>query len=226
MRWYLRCCLGLICIATANFGVAQETKNYDEILASYKTTPRSITTSKSEPRTGEEDTIPKYGVVRYDIFRDRNPFPIDPRKPCPVCTKRENHHGKQFKTLDRIYGFQGRPYREVEPGACLCGKKKQKFKHLNTNVYWPSLFAGLPEAFAPKRAANRAVNLNRFRPLDFYDRLGGFEVSSYQRRDNGYCGPGRDPYGCLGESRTLFSNVTGVGIREPGQPVDRGVVFP
>lgn len=177
--------------------------------------------------------IAKRGVVDFDIYRDRNPYPVDPRKPCSICTQRQNDppcNAKQARKLrkrNRIYGFQGRPYQEQEPGACLCGKKKKHFKWPNINVYWPTMFAGVPEEHCPTKSAIKAATFDRVRLVDAYDRLGGFEVSSYQRKDNGHCGCGRERYGCLGESRQFESRVSGVGFREPGQPVERGgISFP
>ena len=214
-----------IAIALSPTLFAQDSRSYSEIAAGYTMSTPTLhpkTPAPALPLKEAKKEISKYGVIRYDIYRDRNPYPVDPRKPCHICIQRESIHPRLKQHYDRIYGFQGRPYREREPGGCLCGKKKQKFKHLNANVYWPTFLAGVKEEFAPVKASIVAANFGRFRLVDIYDHWGGFEVSGYQRKDNGYCGPGRDRYGCLGESRTILSNVRGVGFREPGQPVERG----
>ena len=94
-------------------------------------------------------------------------------------------------------------------------------------MYWPSSLAGVREELFPVKSAVDAATYHRFHINDIYDHLGGFEVSRYERRDNGHCGPGRDRYGCLGESRQIPSDVAGVGFRPPGQPVERGgIVYP
>ena len=237
--------------------VAQVGRDYDAIRAAVYTTPvddaappaptneaaptppaKDKATADVKPRPLPHDAypldkIPKQGVVDYEIYRDRNPYPVDPRKPCNPCTRRKNDppctacQARRQKKHDRIPAFQGRPHQDKEPGGCLCGKKKQKFKKPNINIYWPAMFAGVREELHPQKAAFDAATHDRVRLVDCFDCLGGFEVSPYQRRDNGYCGHGRDRYGCLGESRQLQSNVFGVGFRQPGQPVERGgIAFP
>ena len=211
--------------------------SYNELAGAVMETGHTISLTKAPAKArapvpikaqslADHKEIPKHGVVKYDIYRDRTPYPIDPRKPCHICTQRKSN--SKFAALhSRIYGFQGRPYQEKEPGGCLCGKKKQKFKRSNLNVYWPTFAAGVPEEYFPVRSAAKASNYDRFRLVDIFDHLGGWELSPYERRDNGYCGPGRDPYGCLGESRHFQSQVRGVGFRVPGQPVERGgIVYP
>ena len=210
--------------------------SYDELLAAAASPSLSaghVTLAGYESKTPAVDkatkskkAIDKHGVIGYEIYRDRSALPVDPRKPCSVCTQR-NGDSKFAALHDRIPGFQGRPYQDTEPGACLCGKKKQKFKRLNFNVYWPTFAAGLTEELFPVRSAIRECKNGSCLITDMYDSLGGFELSPYQRRDNGYCGKGRDRYGCLGESQFFGSQVRGVGFRPGGQPVERGnVAFP
>jgi hypothetical protein len=191
----------------------------------YNTAPVNRAALEAKPLNAKKE-IPKHGVIKYDIYRDRQPYPVDPRKPCHVCIQRQGN--SKFAALhSRIPGYQGRPYQMKEPGGCECGKKKQKFKHLNLNAYWPTFAAGVGEEFFPCKSDAKARNYDRFRLVDIFDGLGGFEISGYQRRDNGYCGKERDRYGCLGESKYFQSQVRGVGFREPGQPVERGgIVFP
>ena len=195
-------------LLVAGPGQAQERLNYDQIANNVL----AATANPAEPnRVGEKELkaaepgkkLSKHGVTNFDAYRDCNPYPIDPRKPCPICTGRKGTFPKFKDRHDRIYGFQGRPYREQEPGTCLCGKKKQKFKFTNINVYWPSSLAGVWEDRFPVLSDLDARTYSRFHLTDVFDKFGGFELSSYERKDNGYCGPGFDRYGCLGESKTL-----------------------
>ena len=101
---------------------------------------------------------------------------------------------------------------DVEPGACRCNKKKP-FKHPQFSVYWPRPFsAKLDEAF-PKAAAKRSEPCQEKRVVDMFDRLADFKLINYHRTDNGYCGRGADPYGCLGESKQA------IRVAELGQVV-------
>jgi hypothetical protein len=159
-------------------------------------------------------------VVDYTIYRDLNTFPIDTRKPCHSCTQRQRDGCHTCRLGDRKVGFQGRPYRESEPGGCLCGKKNQRIHHPNANIYWPTVLAGVKEEYFPDKA-NHADNLGHCGLSGLYDHLGSFKLIDYHRRDNGYCGPGRDRYGCLGQSRMLGSPVFGVVPRSPGDPQPR-----
>jgi hypothetical protein len=57
-----------------------------------------------------------------------------------------------------------------------------------------------------------------------FDSLASLKLVPYQRKDNGYCGPGSDPYGCLGESRQA-SRVIGADFRNPGDPAVQPAPF-
>ena len=165
-------------------------------------------------------------VLDYEIYRDRNPLPIDPRKPCQPCLKRQGCSCSKCCQLHETYGFQGRPYREREPGGCLCGKNhERKKKRPFFSVYWPSVCNAICEEHHPNLAL-RKQDPCRFRLSSLFDNLGGFELlPCYERPDNGYSGPWRDRYGCLGESKFLNSQVSGVDFRLPGQPVSPGGVI-
>ena len=161
-------------------------------------------------------------IVNYDIYRDRSPLPVDPRKPCNECVTRQDDCCKKCR-LSAMTGFQGRPFRDREPGGCQCGKCcTRKKKRPRFSVYWPAVFNAFAEERHPEREACRAANLNYFRINNLFDRVAGFELCGYERCDNGHTGRTRDRYGCLGESRYLQSNVGGVGLRIPGQPLPRG----
>ncbi len=228
--WLLIAIAVITLLATQN-GLAQNPKTYNQLASAILKpefhAPPADPAPKAKPLSeAKKKTIPKHGVINYDIYRDRNPYPVDPRKLCHVCVQRESN-SKSKALHSRIPGFQGRPYQEKEPGGCLCGKKKQKFKHPNFNVYWPTFAAGVPEELFPVKSANKASNYQRFRLVDMFDNLGGWELCKYERKDNGHCGKGRERYGCLGESRFIESRVSGVGFRPPAQPVPRGgIAFP
>ena len=198
---------------------SQERLSYDQIASRALNT----TFSPPEPKRDEnkdskvkkpENHISKHGVSNFDIYRDCNTYPVDPRKPCHICIQRKGTRPKVKERHDRIYGFQGRPYREREPGACLCGKKKQKFKFTNINVYWPASLAGVWEDKFPVLSDLDAKTSSRFHIVDIFDKYGGFEVSRYQRRDNGFFGPGFERYGCLGESKTIEAGLLGETCNE------------
>ncbi|MEM9410496.1 MAG: hypothetical protein AAGA30_05250 [Planctomycetota bacterium] len=225
----------IACFWTSSYGRAiAQSQSYDEVArAVYSNTytakgrgPQDDVVENREPRKDLAHP-PKYGVINYDIYRDRRPFPVDPRKPCHICIQRKGTHPKFKNAADRVYGFQGRPYQEREPGGCLCVKKKQNITRPNINVYWPSWFAGVREELAPVKSAVDAATFSRFHITDVFDHLSGFEISRYKRSDSGHKGPCRERYGCLGESKIIQSNVAGVGFRPPGQPAPRGgVEFP
>ena len=66
------------------------------------------------------------------------------------------------------------------------------------SVYWP-------RPFSAKRAEGHPHRCNcdqcTTRINDRFDHLINFKLIDYQRTDNGYWGPGADPFGCLGESK-------------------------
>lgn len=151
--------------------------------------------------------------VDYTLYRDRTPFPIDIRKPCNLCTQPPE---SQPRTKYNWPGVNGRPYQEREPGGCHCGKKGcAKCSQFSLN--WPAPFSARQERNHPSSAELRDWPCQPGRVADLFDPLVNFKLLNYQRLDNGYCGPGSDPYGCLGESRQL-SRVAGVNFRNPGVP--------
>lgn len=149
--------------------------------------------------------------VDYSLYRDRRPYPIDPRKPCNECVR---PHAVQSRGCE-LPGLKGRPYIDKEPGGCLCNKKRAP-KHASSSVYWP-------RPFSTKLAGHSDETVTtcpKKRIVDIFDPLATFKLIPYQRRDNGYCGRGADPFGCLGESRHQ-SGVRGVNdqiLREPLPP--------
>lgn len=157
-------------------------------------------------------------VKTWDLYRDRSPYPIDPRKPCSVCKREvgDCHCGCQSPHCG--IGNQGMPWQDTEPGGRSCGKKGCSDKRPEFSVYWPKPLSakranreGCCQGCGQASCRCRKVN-------DLFDHLVNFRLVDYQRKDNGFCGPGADPYGCLGESR---SQVAGVGFRFPSEPVRR-----
>lgn len=174
-------------------------------------------------KTAKVPSVDHRRVVDYRMYRDYTPLPIDPRKPCNPCVSRDG--GCSSAKMCDVSGFQGRPYRDREAGGCRCGRCcRSKRSAPNFSIYWPSALNAIAEEHHPVRAARRAENPDRFRINNLFDGLGEFALVRYQRCDNGHCGPGRDRYGCLGESRYLESRVAGVGLRIPGQPIPRGEI--
>jgi len=157
--------------------------------------------------------------VNWDIYRDRNATPADPRKPCNSCT---HPAASQPRCNCNLPGINGRPYQETEPGNCQCGEKHPA-KHPEFSVHWPRPFSAKLDERNPARAQSRYSGRPQKRIVDVFNPLSTFKLSGYKRTDNGYCGPGADPYGCLGESKQS-SRVAGVGYRFPSEPVPRGPV--
>jgi hypothetical protein len=144
----------------------------------------------------------------YSIYRDRNHYPIDPRKPCNECIR--PHISEACKC--QWPGKNGRPYQDREPGACNCSSASHKNKP-NFSYNWPAPFSATLKTHLSS-GSNRTSSRRRIN--DCFDHLVDFKLIDYQRTDNGYCGNGADPYGCLGESR-----VAGVGFRQPGDAIQR-----
>lgn len=233
----VKCPITIIALLALFGGVSNvwaQQQSYDAIRVALFQTEQAKKTSTVAKKLAEKAAVaspkkptPKKptSVTNFDIYRDRNPLPIDPRKPCNECVTRQADPCEKKCKLACLPGFKGQPFRDREPGGCKCGKCcTSKKKRPLLSVYWPSVLNAVCEEHDPVKAAQRAANLNRFRINNLFDCVGGFELSPYERCDNGYCGKGRDRYGCLGESRYLQSNVGGVGFRVPGQPVARGEI--
>ena len=153
---------------------------------------------KKSPVKSKEKTAKKsHPFISYDIYRDGSRFPIDPRKPCSVCRRPV---GKCNCGVDHGQcgpGNHGQPYQDREPGGYACGKNCPS-KRPMFSVYWPRPFSAKHAEGHPHRCNcdQCATRIN-----DRFDHLIKFKLIDYQRTDNGHCGPGADPYGCLGESK-------------------------
>lgn len=165
----------------------------------------------AKPKTNSHN-IPE---INYDIYRDLSVYPLDPRKQNNPCTQGPSCGCDRCgRSGQRKMGFQGRPYQPQEPGGYSCGRKCPS-KRPQFSMFWPRPFsAKLDEAF-PQAASRRYEPGQKKKVWDVFDKLTNFTVIDYQRTDNGYSGPGCDPYGCLGESK-----VFGVGFRLPGDSVN------
>jgi hypothetical protein len=137
-------------------------------------------------------------VVDYSIYRDLSQYPIDHRKPCFSCGqgKPDCECGCGLK----LPGNKGRPYRDTEPGGCECDSCRP-WHHPNFSVHWPRPFSARLDERNPAAASARYEPCQGKRIVDIFDPLATFKLSKYQRQDNGYCGPGADRFGCLGESK-------------------------
>lgn len=168
-----------------------------------KATPTKAVAKKAKPKPkkkAEKKELPPHYGLDYSIYRDRNPIPIDPRKPCNPCLRPESLN--RGKCGCRLPGKNGVPYVETEPGKCECGKKHPN-KKPTFSVHWPRPFsANLDERF-PEKAAERYSPCQKKRIVDILDPLSTFKISNFKRKDNGYNGIGSDPFGCLGESKVF-----------------------
>ena len=138
-------------------------------------------------------------VLNNDIYRDQSLYPIDPRKPNWPCGGGNCQQGCQCQRCLTL-GNQGRPYHEKALGGCKCDSCKPN-KHPNFSVHWPRPFSAKLDAHHPEAANARYAACQPKRIVDVFDGLSTFKLSNYKRTDNGYCGPGADPYGCVGESK-------------------------
>ena len=160
-------------------------------------TAEPVAKKKQRTVTKEKAATHSHPVINYDIYRDGSQFPIDPRKPCSVCRRAVGtcHCGVDHGQCGP--GNHGQPYQDKEPGGYACGKNCPN-KRPMFSVYWP-------RPFSAKRAEGHPHRCNcdqcATRINDRFDHLIKFKLIDYQRADNGYCGPGADPYGCLGESK-------------------------
>lgn len=157
------------------------------------------TVSKTDKKKDAKPTEPTPPVITYDVYRDGSRFPIDPRKPCSVCRRSVGQcrcgvdHGQCGP------GNHGQPYQAKEPGGFACGKNCPN-KRPMFSVYWPRPFSARREEGHPHRCNCDQCTT---RINDRFDHLINFKLIDYQRTDNGHCGPGADPFGCLGESKYL-----------------------
>lgn len=170
----------------------------------------SLSVVLCNPALGQHHQNPQ----QVPIELDRRPYPIDSRKPCNICTRPNDW--KAIPVVD-LPGLRGRPHLDKPVGGCTCGKKCGD-QHPMVSQHWSLPFSAIRENKRPNFSA-WLEDPCRPRFTNVYDRIGDFKLIPYQRKDNGYCGVGRDPYGCLGESRQLQSRVSGLQFRQPGEPV-------
>jgi hypothetical protein len=140
---------------------------------------------------------------------------LDPRKPCSVCKRQLANCRCGCQRQHCAIGNEGMPWRDTEPGGRSCGKKCCKDKRPEFSVYWPKPLSARRENREADCASCGHAKCRCRKINDLFDHLVNFKLVDYQRSDNGYCGPGADPYGCLGESRT---QVAGIGFRFPSEP--------
>ena len=196
----------------------KEKKPKSKPLVDKKTSSKKKSAEKASKAKSKKKTDPQHPVKTWDVYRDRSPYPIDPRKPCSVCKREVGDCSCGSQCAQYGIGNQGMPWQDTEPGGRSCGKKGCGDKRPELSAYWPKPLSarranreGYCQGCGHAKCRCRKVN-------DLFDHLVNFKLVDYQRKDNGYCGPGADPYGCLGESN---SRVFGVGFRFPSQPVRR-----
>lgn len=152
---------------------------------------------KAKQEAKAKKTAQSHPVIDYAIYRDRSQFPIDPRKPCSTCLRSVTNCQCGINHGQCGPGNHGRPHQDREAGGYSCGKNCPD-KRPMFSVYWPRPFSAKHTPGHPDRCNcdQCATRVN-----DWFDHLIDFKLIDYQRKDNGYCGPGADPYGCLGESK-------------------------
>lgn len=171
---------------------SQQDERHQQNVQSQQTTGRALNETQALAPGSSGHQSAKHFTVDYSIFRDRSPYPVDPRKPYRPCLT--------GKCRSIGLGHGGRPYQEREPGGCQCDSR-HPWKHPNFSVHWPRPFSAVLDEHHPEQAAARYTACPKKRCVDIFDGLSSFKLSGYQRTDNGYCGPGSDPYGCPGESQ-------------------------
>lgn len=164
-----------------------------------ETVPAHSTLSSQQnlkPSAPAVATTQPTALIDYALQRDFSRYPIDPRKPCPACSLGAT------QCRCRLLGNQGHPFLEKEPGGCQCDSHRPA-KSPSFSVHWPRPFSALLDEHHPERAAARYANCQPKRVVDVFDSLSTFKLVNYKRSDTGYCGPGADRFGCLGESKVI-----------------------
>lgn len=185
---------------------------------STKTEPK--TKAAKKPKSKEPQSKTPYMQNAADhtpLNLDYSQYPIDPRKPCSQCVRPCD--SKTYCRCD-LPGIKGRPNIDKPIGGRECGDCKNCRRDLTplTNIHWPVPRAAKRENHHPG-FSGWLDDPCRPRITDIFDKLGDVRICSYRRTDNGYCGMGRDPYGCLGESKQLEAGVNGLQFRQPGEPL-------
>ena len=173
-------------------------------------------TPKKVAKATKKKPVLRQPEVDYAIYRDLSPWPVDPRKPNNPCT--QNGQCQCHRCQSNHTGLHGRPYQPQEPGGYRCGKNCPS-KRPEFSVYWPRPLSAKLENHSSQCQCQKCKGGKKIN--DLFDGLVNFRLINYQRTDNGYCGPGSDPYGCLGESKVM-----GVGFRIPSQPIARPGNYP
>lgn len=187
-----------------------------EKLAPPSTKPSAKKAESKQPKSKKKAIAgPREPTLNYNIYRDQSAYPLDPRKPNNPCTQTQNC-GCAGCLASRP-GVNGRPYQPREPGGYACGKNCPN-KRPQFSVYWPRPFSAKRDERDPASAAARYSGCQQKKLTDCFDRLVNFRLIDYQRTDNGYCGPGSDPYGCLGESKVVNASF-GYQMQMQTQPV-------
>ena len=127
------------------------------------------------------------------IYREIETYPIDPRKPASPCFGLD-------KRCKSGLGNGGQPQLERVSGGCQCDQRRP-WRGPDFSVHWPRPFSVKLDTRFPGLATQPNTDCSPRRPLDRIDGLSSFKLINYQRSDNGYCGPGADRFGCLGESK-------------------------
>lgn len=197
-----------------------EFSNWPSPVKSYAETTNRAQPAVSNPGLYPVNTqaSPNHTMVMQpvSIYRDKTPFPVDPRKPCNQCVRPS---ATKPICCCNLAGLKGRPYMDKDLGGCQCNKKHPA-KHSGHSIYWPRPFSAKLDRCFPNQAAKRYHCPPKKRAVDVFDSLSTFKLIPYKRQDNGHCGRGADPYGCLGESR-YGSYVRGVDDNLLRVPADR-----
>ena len=119
---------------------------------------------------------------------------IDPRKFGSPCL------GPNQYCRFRPVGIGGQPYQDRQPGGCQCDQRRF-WRTPDFSVHWPRPFSAKLDPRFPSLATAPQAACPHPRRIDWIDGLSDFKLINYQRSDNGYCGPGADRFGCLGESK-------------------------
>ena len=160
--------------------------------------PSKLKQQKQKPKEKKAKSAPRKPTLNYNIYRDQSVYPLDPRKANNPCTQTQDCGCS--RCLAGKTGIYGRPYQPREPGGYACGKNCSN-KRPQFSVYWPRPISAKLDERNPECAEARYSGCPQKKLTDCFDRLVNFRLIDYQRTDNGYCGPGSDPYGCLGESK-------------------------
>ncbi len=121
---------------------------------------------------------------------------VDACNTCPVGAR-----SCLGSSLWKLPGFAGQPTRSLDKRTQLI-ESNQRPGLMRFSPNWPAPFGSLHDHGWHGCGSSHRASTTQPRPRDALDRLAYFQLLPNVRCDNGHQGPGCDPYGYLGHSKT------------------------